>query len=259
MALDARTPALLDDLLPLTAAALPEVEALFVEAREALRDLVTQGGKISGPALEANQYAAHALSWLATYTEALRQMRAWALRLAEAGSFGEMEGLLLQIAYGEYLTQIQGGIPMSQGEMARLSDLGVTPPAPCAAVARLMAHGNTHAARERLVTLMRDNHGRATFGATGLDEELEMIRDQFRRYAEEKVIPVAHQWHLDDQLIRWRSFRIWLKWVFRPGPSQKNSAVLACPAYDGVVVPKNSRAAISALAPWAPALRSRPS
>ena len=40
-----------------------------------------------------------------------------------------------------------------------------------------------------LVALMRDNHGRATFGATGLDEELEMIRDQFRRYADEKVIP----------------------------------------------------------------------
>lgn len=201
MALDARTPALLDDLLPLTAEALPEVEALFATAREALRELVTQNGKISGAALEANQYSAHALSWLATYTEALRQMRAWALRLAEAGSFGEMEGLLLQIAYGEYLTQIRGGIPMSQGEMARLSDLGITPPAPCGATARLMAHGNTHTARERLVALMRDNHGRATFGATGLDEELEMIRDQFRRYAEEKVIPFAHQWHLDDQLI----------------------------------------------------------
>ena len=66
MALDARTPALLDDLLPLTAEALPEVEALFATAREALRELVTQNGKISGAALEANQYAAHALSWLAT-------------------------------------------------------------------------------------------------------------------------------------------------------------------------------------------------
>jgi (2S)-methylsuccinyl-CoA dehydrogenase len=48
---------------------------------------------------------------------------------------------------------------------------------------------------------MRDNHGRATFGATGLDEELEMIRDQFRRYADEKVIPFAHDWHLKDELI----------------------------------------------------------
>jgi (2S)-methylsuccinyl-CoA dehydrogenase len=201
MALDARTPALLDDLLDLTASALPEVEAIFAEAREALRGLVTQNGKISGAALEANQYAAHALSWLATYAQALRQMRAWAGRLQDAGTFGEMEGLLLQIAYGEYLTQIRGGIPMSQGEMARLSDLGLTAPAPGAAAATLMAQGNTPAARARLVALMRDNHGRATFGATGLDEELEMIRDQFRRYAEEKVIPFAHGWHLNDELI----------------------------------------------------------
>jgi (2S)-methylsuccinyl-CoA dehydrogenase len=36
---------------------------------------------------------------------------------------------------------------------------------------------------------MRDNHGRATFGATGLDDELEMIRDQFRRFADEQVPP----------------------------------------------------------------------
>jgi (2S)-methylsuccinyl-CoA dehydrogenase len=48
---------------------------------------------------------------------------------------------------------------------------------------------------------MRDNHGRATFGATGLDEELEMIRDQFRRYSDEQVAPHAHEWHLKDELI----------------------------------------------------------
>ncbi len=202
MALDSRTPAaLLDDILGLTAKALPEVEALFDECREALRAMVSTGGKISGAALEANQYAAHALSWLATYTEALRQTHAWAVRLQEAGTFGEMEGLIVQIAFGEYLTQIRGGIPMSQGEMARLSDLGITAPAPGAEAARLMADGNTHAARARLVALMRENAGRATFGATGLDEELEMIRDQFRRYADEKVVPFAHQWHLNDELI----------------------------------------------------------
>jgi (2S)-methylsuccinyl-CoA dehydrogenase len=33
---------------------------------------------------------------------------------------------------------------------------------------------------------MRDNQGRATFGATGLDEELEMIRDQFRRFSDDR-------------------------------------------------------------------------
>ena len=190
----------LADLSSLTAAALPEVEALYVSAREALRDLVTVDGKVSGAAMDRNQFAAHAVSWLATYVESLRQLHAWAGRLEAAGSFGEMEALILQIGFGEYLNQIAGGIPMSQGELARLSDLGLSW-SPGAAAQQLMAQGNTAAARNALVALMRDNHGRATFGATGLDEELEMIRDQFRRYADEKVIPVAHDWHLKDELI----------------------------------------------------------
>ena len=192
---------LLADLLGMTSAALPEVEAIFTEARENLRDMVTVAGKVSSQALEEHQYAAHALAWLATYTESLRQMQAWATRLDSAGQFSEMEALLLQIAYGEYLNQIHGGIPMSQGEVARLQDLGLTPAQPGAAAAALMARGNTAAARTRLVALMRDNHGRATFGASGLDEELEMIRDQFRRFADERVVPHAHEWHLKDELI----------------------------------------------------------
>ena len=188
------------ELTGLTAVIVPEVEAIFDSAREALRSLVTVNGKVSSAALESHQFAAHTLSWLATYTEGLRQLNAWAERLAEAGSLGEMEALILQIGFGEYLNQIFGGIPMSQGELARLSDLGVEAQ-PGEAARRLMAHGNTSAARGRLVALMRDNHGRATFGATGLDEELEMIRDQFRRYADEKVVPFAHDWHLKDELI----------------------------------------------------------
>ena len=38
------------------------------------------------------------------------------------------------------------------------------------AAARAAMAGNTPAARARLVALMQENHGRATFGATGLDE-----------------------------------------------------------------------------------------
>ena len=192
---------LLADLRSLTAATLPELDALFASAREALRDQVTLGGKINGGQMETHQHAAHALSWLATYVEALRQLDAWAARLETAGQFGEMEALLLQIGFGEYLNQISGGIPMSQGEVARLQDLGLEAWQPGAAARTLMARGNTVEARARLVTLMRDNHGRATFGATGLDEELEMIRDQFRRYADERVVPNAHEWHLKDELI----------------------------------------------------------
>ena len=191
---------ILADLGTLTTDALPEVEALFAQARDRLKAEVSVAGKVNAPALEARQFQAHALAWLATYVEALRQMNNWAGRLEADGQFGAMERLILQIGFGEYLAQIAGGIPMSQGEIARLSDLGLTW-TPATAAARLIAHGNTSAARDALVALMRDNQGRATFGTTGLEPELEMIRDQFRRYADEKVIPQAQEWHLKDQLI----------------------------------------------------------
>ncbi|OYX23136.1 MAG: acyl-CoA dehydrogenase [Rhodobacterales bacterium 32-66-7] len=192
--------AMMPDVLDLTAAVLPELDGLFASARETLRARVTAAGRLSAPALEVHQHQAHGVAWLATYVEGLRQLRAWAGRVAGDGHFTEMEALILQIGYGEYLAQIAGGIPMSQLETARLGDMQTTW-APSDAATRLMAMGNSPAARARLVTLMRDNQGRATFGTPGLDAELEMIREQFHRYAEEKVIPVAHDWHLKDQLI----------------------------------------------------------
>ncbi|MDX2156973.1 MAG: acyl-CoA dehydrogenase, partial [Hyphomicrobiaceae bacterium] len=74
---------------------------------------------------DAAQHALHGLAWLATYVEALRQMLGWARGLADEGRLGEMEHLLLDAAFGEYLAQIVGGIPMSQVEMVRLGQLGV--------------------------------------------------------------------------------------------------------------------------------------
>ncbi len=198
-------PAILPDLLTLTGAALPAVDLVFERAKESVRAMVTRDGKVSGALVEANQTAAHGLSWLATYAQSLQQMQRWAQALQADGKFGEMEQLLLQIAFGEYLHQIAGGIPMNQGEVVRLQDLGLGWDAlsgfQCAEVQTLMAQANSQAARTRLVALMQDQSGATMFGASGLDEELEMIRDQFRRYAQEKVEPNAHDWHLKDELI----------------------------------------------------------
>ncbi|WP_295046875.1 acyl-CoA dehydrogenase family protein [uncultured Paracoccus sp.] len=175
-------------------AVLADLADLQARATEALRALVSVDGKLDAEALERHQHAAHALSWLATYVESLRQLAAWSTRVG-----GETEGLIARIGFGEYLTQIAGGIPMSQTEFARLSDLGIDWQ-PSDAARALMA-GNTPDARARLAALMADNRGSATFGATGLDEDLEMIRDQFRRWADDKVVPHAHEWHLKDDFI----------------------------------------------------------
>ncbi|WP_431356740.1 acyl-CoA dehydrogenase family protein [Paracoccus marinaquae] len=177
-----------------TQAVLSEIEDLQSRATEALRAMVAPEGKVDAALLEQHQHAAHALSWLATYVEALKQLSAWSDRVS-----GEIEGLIAQIGFGEYLTQIAGGILMSQNEFARLSDLGIDWQ-PSQAARGLMS-GNNPQARARLAELIADNQGSATFGATGLDEDLEMIRDQFRRWADDKVVPHAHEWHLKDQLI----------------------------------------------------------
>src|SRR6056297_630796 len=197
--------AILDDLLALTGAAVAPVETVLERAKSSVADLVTVDGRVSGAAIEANQTAAHGLAWLATYVESLRQMQNWASRLAEQGQFGEVEQLIHQIAFGEYLHQIAGGIQMNQGEMVRLQDLGLGWDAlsgfQCAEVQALMARGNSQAARTRLVELMQERAAEITVGRSGLDDELEMIREQFRRFAVEKVEPHAHDWHLEDELI----------------------------------------------------------
>ena len=195
----------LSDLLTLTGAALQPVEQVLAAARDRVCALVTHDGRVSGDLIEANQTAAHGLAWLATYAEALRQIHLWAERLETEDRFGELEQLILQIAFGEYLWQIYGGIAMSQGEIVRPQDMGLSQDDQRAlmapAVTTLTQSGNTEAARMRLVALMRDRTADTTFGATGLDDELEMIREQFRRFARERVEPHAHDWHLKDELI----------------------------------------------------------
>ncbi|WP_170787269.1 acyl-CoA dehydrogenase family protein [Ruegeria lacuscaerulensis] len=197
--------AILPDLLTLTRAAIPAVEAVFDRAHASVREMVSAEGRVSGALIEANQTAAHGLAWLATYNQSLQQMQRWAEALEADGKFGEIEQLLHQIAFGEYLHQVAGGIPMNQGEIIRLQDMGLGWDAlsgfQIPEVQSLMAQANSQAARSRLVELMEDQAGATMFGASGLDEELEMIRDQFRRYAVEKVEPHAHEWHLKDELI----------------------------------------------------------
>ncbi|WP_273521491.1 acyl-CoA dehydrogenase family protein [Rhodosalinus sediminis] len=195
----------LPDLLRLTGAAVAPAETVLEKATERLRAEVTADGRVSGRLVEANQTAAHGLAWLATYVESLRQMHRWAERLDGEGRFTEVEQLILQIAFGEYLWQLRGGLQMSQGEILRLQDLGLgeeeTRALTAPEVMTLTQQGNTQGARTRLVELMQERAAEVTVGASGLDDELEMIREQFRRFVVDKVQPHAHEWHLKDELI----------------------------------------------------------
>src|SRR4051812_11112496 len=185
-------------------AAVLAMDALLADATRAVRGRVASEGRVSSKLLDREQRAAHGLAWFATYTEALRQLAAYAQRMSKAGRLGELEELIVRVGLGEYLAQILGGIPMSQGEIVRPGDLGLTLDEVgsriTAAVEELIATGNTAENRARLVALMRDHHG-ATVGDCGLDDTLEAIRDEMRKFAESEVVPHAHEWHLTNSYI----------------------------------------------------------
>src|SRR6266581_9768121 len=180
------------------------MEALVNDARRAVAGRVTVEGRVASRLFDSEQRATHGLAWLATYVEAIRQLGLYAQRLADAGGFGEIEELLLRVGAGEYLAQVLGGIPMSQGEIVRLSDFGLNAAAVAArvnpAVEHLIATGNTAARRTRLMELMRQHHD-ATVGACGLDDTLDSIRDEMRKFADDRVTPFAQQWHLRNEYI----------------------------------------------------------
>ena len=201
----AGTEVVIEDLLAITKSTLAPVDRLLDAAKAAVRAIVSQDGKVANALVEENQTAAHGLAWLATYAQSLHQMQLWAEKLQSEDKFTETEQLIHQIAFGEYLCQMTGGIQMNQGEILRLHDLGVATEDQTAfvnaGITSLQKQGNTQAARTRLVELMQEQSANITVGRSGLDEELEMIREQFRRYAVEKVEPFAHEWHLKDELI----------------------------------------------------------
>ena len=192
------------DLTSALAGAVPAVEALFGDAQRAVAARVTVEGRAMARVLDREQRATHGLAWLATYVEAIRQLAGYTQRMIATGNFGEIEELLVRIGAGEYLAQILGGIAMSQNEIVRLADLGLNPSAVAAritpAIDHLIATGNTAPRRARLAKLMRERAD-ITVGACGLDDTLDSIREEMRKFADGQVAPHAQEWHLRNEYI----------------------------------------------------------
>jgi (2S)-methylsuccinyl-CoA dehydrogenase len=191
--------------LPASArAATLAAEALLADATARVRESVVTDGRVVPRLLDREQRATHGLSWLASYVEAVRQLAAYAERLSGAGLLTETEELIVRIGLGEYLAQIAGGIPISQSEIVRPADMGLSVAAVAARmtgdVEALIASGNTAQNRARLTELIGAGHG-ATVGACGLDDTLEQIRDEMRKFADSEVIEEAHRWHRTNSYI----------------------------------------------------------
>ncbi|HUL08253.1 MAG TPA: acyl-CoA dehydrogenase family protein [Candidatus Acidoferrum sp.] len=191
----------LPDLLELCERALGAAEGYAALAKASVARLVLSSGAIDAARLDGEQRAAHGFAWLTTYVTALRETLGWARRLQAGGKLGEIEALICQAAFGEYLAQIAGGIAMSQGEIVRAADFGLNDEAHTfaadTAVGTLTRRGASSAVLMRIAALIAEG----AFGDSSLeDEALLMVREQFRRFAEEHR-DAAHEWHKQDAFI----------------------------------------------------------
>lgn len=192
--------------LALAEQALEAVHRVYAAAKQSVSALTMVDGRVKSALLEQHQHAAHGLAWLATYAKALRELIAYAQRLRDDGLYGPIEMLIVEIGFAEYLAQIEGGIPMNQGEIVRLAALGVSLTDARAfsdnqAVRALIDLGSNREKRASLVAAMQEQTGAAMVGADGLDETMHAFRSEMRRFAADAVEPHAHEWHLANDYI----------------------------------------------------------
>ena len=183
-------------------ASIKAFDNLIEKAKNLTKKKIVKDGSIDNALLEKEQFLCHGFSWLTSYNFALREILNWAKNLEKNKKSFDLEKLILQSAFGEYLSQIIGGISMCQTEIIRAGDFGLTDEDINAflidEVKGLIKYGNTNDVRMQIAKHIVDNN----YGNVGLeDETLEMIKDQFKKFSEDQVLPYAHEWHLKDELI----------------------------------------------------------
>lgn len=179
-------------------AVLASAKGLIAVATGFVATLVVSSGRIDNAELTRNQRGVHGLAWASTLVEAMRHLLDW----SQSTSGGdEITDLVFRIGFADCLDQLLTRLQIGPNEFVRPADLGVEGQALQLAampeVRALLAAGNTRDNRQRLADLLAEGQT----APDTLDDDLDMIRTQFRRFAEKRIQPHAHQWHLDDLLI----------------------------------------------------------
>jgi (2S)-methylsuccinyl-CoA dehydrogenase len=170
--------------------ALDGARAYLAEARAALTERMTHR------TMDQDQRAAHGLAWIATSVAALEAVADWRTR---NGDTNPIDTDIAALAFAETLSQLIGGLPMSQNEILRPADLGIADAAQRLCVAAAASIDVDCAdLRARTAAMLAEG----LWPSEGFhNTELDAIREQFRRFTDAEIIPHAHKWHLANALI----------------------------------------------------------
>jgi len=178
------------------------LEALYERALEkGKRRFVGEDGRVNGKKLNQEQLAAHGLAYLATETQAARQLYEW------AEACGKTEGLIASAYVGELVRSLRGGLDLGPCETVSLQELGLGEGdfRETIGTSEIQAHAEEHSSPEAYVGIAKAARD-GDAGSLGLSrdedgEMLEEIRAQFKRFVDSEVIPQAQEIHQKDVLI----------------------------------------------------------
>ena len=191
------------DAISLAEAAVEAARHYVRTAQRLCHAAVAIDGRVDPERVEAAQRQVHGFAWVATGVEGPGT-------IGELGAApGRCRAVRRWRAVGgaDRLRRVSGpgaGRPADEPERDRPPVPTCRPrrrPTRCGqdpAVRWYLREGNTPAARAELCGLLAD--GWRPDDSLG-DETLDMVRDQFRQFADERIAPHAHGWHLADALI----------------------------------------------------------
>ncbi len=168
-----------------------QLENTLKDVTRHLADQAEDGGKISVEKMDENQYVHYNLAWHTAESYISNYFEQHAFE-ASTGS-GEFEQHLAYMFAGEAFNKLRGELAGRQAEYGisdqALSDLF------SADNNKLVQDACAHNRYNQIADQVLDGN----YGAHGLTEDHLMMRDTFRQFAEEKVMPHAEHIHRNDE------------------------------------------------------------
>jgi (2S)-methylsuccinyl-CoA dehydrogenase len=157
-----------------------------------LAQKAAEGKEISTPKLDTFQTAAYDLAWIASEVYASEQLLAYAQK-----NSGDLEKGLAELFLAETISHISDKVSF------HFQEWGINEPQLRETIWKpeLTKKVEETLKGENYSRIAKLIHSKGNGGAYGLDEQHEMFRQTFKKFAEEKVMPLAEKVHRQDLLI----------------------------------------------------------
>ena len=135
--------------------------------------------------------------------ESLLQLSKWIEYLDSKNRLTALEEGIAGIGAGEYCLQIMHGIPMSQNETIRPSELGISNSEieEFKKISYPLIQRSSSFEKNRVMDILQQSNESGIQPDDGLDETYQEIKNQFKRFVNEEITPYAHEWHINDDYI----------------------------------------------------------